>query len=216
MRILSMLLMLLVGCATTNVAAGTSFIANPNRLVMITSQIDKSGISYADQIMAVADSNSKEPVDILINSPGGSIMTGEFVIDAIHALQARGLAVRCISVSAAASMAFSIFDACSERYALAHTQLLFHPARVMIPGFGTALTGPDAQKLADNLNHVDSILIKHLLASTGMDETIFRKAYYDEKFWDAKELEENCQSGYMTVVDDVRGIANPFQFGGVK
>lgn len=213
MRLLPLFLMpmLLLGCCTAS-ATPTAFVANPSRTIAVTAQIGENGLAIANQIMDLAAKDANQPIDILINSPGGSVTMGEFVVDSINAVKSRGIAVRCISVAAAASMAFSILDACSERYALKHTKLLFHPAKIMIPGFmGVAIREDEAKKIYDQLHALDEELIAHLLETTGMDEKLLREAFFDEKFWDAEDLAKECRSDYLHVVDDVRGIPSPYK-----
>ena len=181
-----------------------------DRLVNITNVIDGSGISYANQIANLTEADVKRPIDILINSPGGLVLTGNLVIQAMEAAKFRGVTIRCFTAVMAASMAFSMYHHCTERYAYNKSLFLFHPARVM--GIET-LTGRDAKKLADKLLPGDAELLEDL-GSMGMDKDVMEEAFYDERMWTGKELAEATKSGYIVLVKDIRGIGNPFRFLG--
>jgi len=62
---------------------------------------------------------------LYINSPGGDVMAGFEIINYIKSLQERSKAVICIAHNAM-SMAFAIFQYCSERYILYSSTLMQH------------------------------------------------------------------------------------------
>lgn len=69
---------------------------------------------------------AKNNVDLVINSYGGSLMSGFEVINRIEALKNRGVPVRCFVIDKAMSAAALILDHCSERYALNTSLLMWH------------------------------------------------------------------------------------------
>jgi ATP-dependent Clp protease, protease subunit len=71
-----------------------------------------------------ADSEDK-PITLLINSPGGSVVDGALIVDAINGSKAP---VNTLCVQVCASMAAFIHQYGKQRYVLPHAVLMFHPA----------------------------------------------------------------------------------------
>jgi len=70
---------------------------------------------------------------IYINSPGGEVMAGLEIINYIKSLQERSKEVICIAHNAM-SMAFVIFQACSQRYILPSATLMQHQMALGMKG----------------------------------------------------------------------------------
>ena len=64
-------------------------------------------------------------VNILINSPGGSISDGNIIIEQIKSLNDSNVVINCIS-EFAASMAFIITQACPNRFGLSTSVMMQH------------------------------------------------------------------------------------------
>lgn len=193
---------------TASTAFSTTLTVNPNRTVRIIGNIQPSAIGFVDELFTLAET-SQEPVDVIITSPGGMVEVGEVIQDAIRVAQARGIVVRCFVPVAAASMAFNILDTCSERYAFKTAKLLFHPVRVYANGI--PLTAKLMADLAVALHALDGALLDRLEASLGLDRDELEKAFYEERVWSAEELAKITTSGWLTIVEDVKGLKNPFK-----
>ena len=70
---------------------------------------------------------------IYINSPGGDVIAGLEIINYIKSLQARSKQVLCIAHNAM-SMAFAIFQYCSQRYILYSSSLMQHQMSLGVKG----------------------------------------------------------------------------------
>jgi len=105
--------------------------AAPNyaRAVYLDGAITGRGIDPVTNALQAYASKSKEPVDMIINSPGGEVLAGLWIIDTMKDLQSRGITIRCFVKRYAASMAFQIYLHCNERYALEGSILLWHRVR---------------------------------------------------------------------------------------
>lgn len=197
------LLVILGVLALSAPAAGEVLEVNKDRLVKVLGTINGSIVDKANQVMELAGESSKD-IYVFINSPGGSVRAGEVFLSALTIAKSRGVTVKCVSSIYSASMAFSILAACSERYVLENAKLLFHPVRIGL--FMTVLTQRDAERLHREMLVIDEALKATLLESMGMDEAVFTKAFYEEKWWSAKELQKATVEGWLTIVEDVRGI----------
>lgn len=180
------------------------------RTIKVVGEIGQSSIGIANSLMTLAEADGKEDINLLINSPGGMVMAGGIILQAMEAVQQRGIKINCIVPIMAASMAYTIFHHCDRRYAFQNSLLLFHPIRVGIQGY---LTGRDAQKVADDLNPYDTSLREELLKS-GLSAADIEKAYYEERLWTARELATKATSGYIILIKDVHGLTNIFQIEG--
>jgi ATP-dependent Clp protease protease subunit len=195
--LITLSLLVSFGCA-----AAKPVVANKDRTINIVGEVGPSILLKANEMLALAE-KSKEPIFILINSPGGSVAFGEMFIDAMELVKSRGIKIECATTILAASMAYSIISHCDARYATPNALLLFHPARV---GGNLTLTDKEAQIIADELRELNEELLDYLEDLMGMDREILEKAFYQEKFWNARKLAKLCKRGFLIIVTDIQGI----------
>jgi ATP-dependent Clp protease, protease subunit len=94
-----------------------------SRQVYITGEIESNAAQIAKQILILG--RSAEPMTIIINSPGGSVIDGAEIISAIEA--AKG-PVNTLCVELCASMAAMIHSYGTNRLMLNRSIVMFHPA----------------------------------------------------------------------------------------
>jgi ATP-dependent protease ClpP protease subunit len=164
-------------------------------------------IPLVDQIV----SQAKDDVEItlIINSPGGEVNAGMYLLNAMKLSQARGVNFRCITTGLAASMALQIFSQCDTRYALPNSFMLYHPVRVSIGGGlfspGVALTPNLAKQIADDLIRIEKILVKDLRDSMKVSDEKFNFNYHNETLLLAREINTDSP-GWLTLVDNIAGL----------
>lgn len=144
---------------------------NPESAVVIDGVISRGNIDeVGDAILDMAQ-GGVDQVDMIINSPGGEVITGFMFINKLESAKALGIHVRCFVPEVAASMAFSILTHCDERYALERSFLLWHRARVSMGGlFGQPMTGPELLKAGRDLESMDKLILKEVLSTVDMSE----------------------------------------------
>jgi ATP-dependent protease ClpP protease subunit len=206
-----MLRKLLIALAVSATASAGTLTFKPERTIRITTQIGGSSIAIANKIANLSESPGD--IDMLINSPGGNVFVMNIITAAMEMAQERGVKFNCVSTVGAASAAFTIFAHCDNRYAMAGTRLLFHPASVS--GVSERLTEFKALELYKELNKIDLALARYLLPVMGMDEAQFVIAFVTEKWWDGPELDAATKDDFMSIVTRVDGLKNPFDIGGV-
>lgn len=97
-----------------------------NRYVYIFGEIDENlATSVIKQLLLLSE--TKEPITIIINSPGGSVIDGAAIISAMEA--AKG-PVNTVCTQMCASMAAMIFSYGTERMMLNRSLLMEHPASI--------------------------------------------------------------------------------------
>lgn len=160
----------LLSCSASHAAEVPSI--NAARVVALDAVIvDMNVMALLEPIEKMLQDN-KDPIDIIISSPGGDVLTGSFFINELEAFKLRGATFRCFVPAMAASMAFQILVHCDERYTLNRSVLLWHRVRV---GLGDQpLTGPMARVLARDLAQTDRMFLEELFDNLGMSEGVVR------------------------------------------
>jgi len=102
--------------------------------IHISDEINWRMIEYADKLNDAEGGN----VNMLITSPGGSVIAGTIFISAMELAQKRGVKFTCLVPIVAASMAMHIFSYCDKMYALPKAYLLFHEGSTVVRGRATA------------------------------------------------------------------------------
>jgi ATP-dependent protease ClpP protease subunit len=102
-------------------------------------------------------------VDLVLSSPGGSIVAGMIFIEAMQRAQERGTKFVCVVDKMAASMAFVILAACDNRYIMETSLLLWHPGRVGMNGYATSKGMKVIAKQLDIYNEYIDQLIRPAL-----------------------------------------------------
>jgi ATP-dependent protease ClpP protease subunit len=198
----SIVFMLVASASAT--AKGLTFVANPNRTVYVDGVVNGRIMDEAVHIIdLVAD--SREPIDIVINSPGGSVLAGLQFISALNLAQARGVKIRCVVPVLAASMGFQILAHCDERYALKYAMLLWHPVKI-----DAAMSLDDMLYASDRVRSMERPLIAFLIRKLGISRELFFYHYRRETLWLAYEF-NSLSPDFLTTVDDIQNVQGLFR-----
>lgn len=139
--------------------------------LVISGPIQQGNIIPVGVAMVEKAKRGEREVQLIINSPGGELITGNLFLALMREAQGQGLKVTCYIPTLAASMAFQILIHCDERHALSNAFLLWHRVRVFVGGmFGQPLTGPQALSLGKSLLHADSDIIRDLLIKLPLEK----------------------------------------------
>ena len=103
-----------------------------DNFVTLRETIDQDSSSKLLSKLNVIESKY-EQIYLYINSPGGEVMAGLEIINYIKSLQQRSKIVTCIAHNAM-SMAFVIFQYCSQRYILYSSTLMQHQMSLDVKG----------------------------------------------------------------------------------
>lgn len=215
MRLMNLCLWLsLSACSSTQLASATEGpgvsstnirLPTDGRVVALVGEMHFNVLQQAIELSTLADTNH-DPIWLLINSPGGYVIAGNFLVNQMHAVRASGVELNCVVVGVAASMAFNILTECSHIYALRDTTFLFHPIREILRA-DTAVTEPQAKEMARSLAVDDRRWMRRLMHMlSGMPESIFRENYYNETYWYPDDLNEACGRIVIQIVDTIYGL----------
>lgn len=183
--------------------------------IVIDSAIRAPGILYkTNQLLGYAEHTSHlGTVELVLNSPGGSVFAGLQFVNAMQLAQSRGIKIKCYVAGMAASMAFQILAECDERYALRYSLLLWHPVRIA----GIMVITPErAKALAAELARIEADLLTPIQRELELSEEEFMWHYLHETMWTAEGLAK-VSPGFLTIVDDIPGVGtiwHPNRMGG--
>lgn len=146
-------------------------------------------------VAAIQEANEEktsEPIYLYINSPGGDILSGGMIVDAMAASRRP---VYTVDVGLAASMAALIHTYGAKRYMLPHSVLMFHRA---------------SMGLEDDISHVEQRIAlleaivadyeQHLAKMTGLSVAEIQ-AHEDHQWW---MLPAEAQKNHL-----IDGVLNP-------
>ena len=164
---------------------------------------DISGETSTLVAAAISKLAELEPeVTLVINSPGGSLLAMNQIVDSMEMAKLKGTKFRCLVLQEAASAAFHIFTHCSERFALASSLLLWHPVKVQVR---EALSPDKARYIASRLTTLEDELLEDVLDRMPIDYEQYMYHYQAETLWTAKQLLAEMP-GWMELVDSLQGI----------
>lgn len=158
-----------------------------NRKIFIDGSIDEAAADrFVSEALYLAQTN--DDIDIYINSPGGEVISGLVIYDAIQDLKKK-LHVNMYCTGYAASMGAVIFAGGEKgrRYILPHSKCMIHEPLIS-GGMGGSATS--IKKTADSILDTKSILNEILAKHTGRTIEEIDEATAFDNFMNAKEAIE--------------------------
>lgn len=148
------------------------------RIIFIEGEItQETAVETCKSLLFLASENHNLPVDIVINSNGGTVDAGLLILDA---MEGSGLEIRTWCLSRAFSMAALLFSAGSKRYMLQHAELMIHQPLVSatrIEG-NVSMIKAVSDSLISTSKVINSILSKHTGKSEEEIEYVTRTDTY--------------------------------------
>lgn len=157
-----------------------------NRKIFIEGEIDAdTACDFVKKVMLLNSEDSKQPIDVLINSPGGEINSGMLMYDVI---QASNAPIRMFCIGRAYSMGAVLF-ACGNhgRYMLPHGELMIHE-----PLLGNRVGGNSSsiKSISDSLLETKKKMNQLLAKHTGRTEEEVEKATGFDHYFSPEESVE--------------------------
>ncbi len=190
-----------------NSVMGTTKTIDSKRNVNVLGSISvRKGLRVAKEIYKLATVNPeterRDEIYLTVNSPGGSVVGGWFIIDAMSAVKTQGHKVVCVTGVLAASMAFNILAACDERWSLPNAQLLWHPARIFTR---RPVTADVMETWTEELKSINGKIKDLILESSEMDEDYFDKHDRRETLHPATNLIPHTKLYWINAVTHIKG-----------
>lgn len=154
-----------------------------NRRIFLNDRIDANmANSIVSQIMYLRDESDK-PIEMIINSPGGSITDGLIIYDVIQNLDVE-LNMYCTGIAASMAAILLAGGQKGRRFILPHSKVMIHEP-LLSEGVGGSASS--IKNISDSLlrtrKMVNAILAKH----TGKSIAAINKATAYDHYMDAQE-----------------------------
>ncbi len=157
-----------------------------DRKIFIEGEISaEAACEFVKKVMFLTSEDEHEPIDVLINSPGGEINAGMLMYDVI---QASRVPIRMFCIGKAYSMGAVLFASGNHgRYILPHGELMIHEPLL---GNGVIGNSSSIKSISDSLleakRKMNEILAKH----TGKTvEEVEEATAYDHYFTPEESVE---------------------------
>lgn len=162
-----------------------------SNLVFLTDVVNTTSADIIINTMSFYPLNA--PVYMVLNSPGGSVLDGARIIAAME-----GRDIRCVVTDLAASMAFHIFQHCSQRYMTRNSFIMAHPASLSVMYSG------ELDKFVSRysfLKHYVDRMDLHAANRAGMTLDHFKLLTGQELWLDAQESVERKFADKVVIVN---------------
>lgn len=160
---------------------------NLSRVIGIDTPITNNMGEVRNAMLKFAADGTGETIDIVLDSPGGSVFSGFQFVNAMEEVKGRGIRLRCFVNGLAASMAFQILVHCDERWALSRSFLLWHGVRT---GVREPVTSKLAATLHEDLAAIDAIIREELVSAIGISEDVIMHHFDHETLHIGQNLEK--------------------------
>lgn len=160
-----------------------------NRILLINEQI--TDLCVDEQMMCILRWNAEDkglpiekrkPINLYINSQGGSSFDGQALIDVMLASKTK---IKTICTGMAASMAYLIFIAGQERVAFPNSCFLMHEGDVSISNSTSKF-----KETAQFFDDMEARTKAFILARTDIDDKFYKKVYKQEYWMYAQRAKE--------------------------
>ena len=176
-----------------------------NRTLFITDEItDQAALELTKQVLYLLRENAADPINLIINSPGGSIDAGMLIYDIITNTPAP---VKMYCMGKAYSMAAILFASGSHgRYMLPHSKLMLHEP--LIP-FGIGGKTTTIQTISEYLLKTKQEMEAILALHTGRTQEEIAEITKTDHYFSAQEAVD------FGLADAVKDFDTMLQEGGI-
>lgn len=155
-----------------------------DRIVILSGEIDDGLANSIVAQLLYLDSVNHDPINLYINSPGGSITSGMAIYDTMNYIKSK---VSTICIGMAASMAAFLLSSGEHgmRYCLPNSEVMIHQPLGGVNGQATEI-----KIVADRILYLRNKLNKILSEKTGQDINRIEKDTERDHYLSAKEALE--------------------------
>lgn len=157
------------------------------RLVFLSDTITSASVDLViKQLLFLESMDAREPIKLIINSPGGEVNAGMMLYDQIHGMKNVPIEMYCIEM--AASMAAVILAGGKHgRYILKHSKVMIHEPLISPTSGGLCGSASSIAKSAESIMQTKRDLVEILADDTGRSIEDIEKAVAFDNFMSAEE-----------------------------
>lgn len=155
-----------------------------DRKVYIQGEIDdKTACVFEQQIQYLLSEDPEKPIDIYINTPGGSVAAGLHMYDVLKSIHTN-VTMWCRGTTASMGAIILAGGQKGRRYIFPHAKIMIHEP-LIAGGVGGSATS--IQRTAESIMETKKITIELLAADTGQSEEAIEKAIAFDNYMNAQE-----------------------------
>lgn len=157
------------------------------RKVFLSGEISSESVDLVvKKLLFLESMDEREPVRLIINSPGGEVLAGLYLYDQLKGMKVP-IDIYCTEI--AASMAAIILAAGRKghRFILKHSKVMIHEPLISPSSGGISGSASSIAKSAESIMQTKRDLVRLLAQDTGKSEKVIEKAVSYDNFMTAEE-----------------------------
>ena len=155
-----------------------------DRKVYIQGEIDdETACVFEQQIQYLLSEDPEKPIDIYINTPGGSVAAGLHMYDVLKSIHTN-VTMWCRGTTASMGAILLAGGQKGQRYVLPHAKIMI-PEPLTAGGVGGSATS--IQRTAESIMETKKITIELLAADTGQSKEAIEKAIAFDNYMNAQK-----------------------------
>ncbi len=155
-----------------------------DRKVYIQGEIDdEMACSFEQQIQYLLSEDDEKPIDIYINTPGGSVAAGLHMYDVLKSIKVN-TTMWCRGTTASMGAIVFAGGQRGRRLILPHAKVMIHEP-LIAGGVGGSATS--IQRTAESIMETKKITIELLAADTGKSEAAIEQAFAFDNYMNSQE-----------------------------
>ena len=161
---------------------------------------NEKAIEFSKSVMSLLFDNNTLPIQIFINSPGGNIDAGLFILDILTSLP---VPVETYCFGQAYSMGAILFLLSPKRFILKHSKIMLHEPIITTP---VSQNTTEIQKNQSRLIEQENLLLSLLTERTKISKNKLKQYFKDETFFTADECLKNNFADEIIEFKDIKEI----------
>ena len=153
--------------------------ANPKRVLYLVDEVSFGSSQFLANEIKRLQQESSEPIYLLIDSPGGSVLDGATLISEMEVSKAP---VHTVCTRLCASMAAMIHSYGKQRYMTDRAILMYHPASAGVQG-----QVPNMLSLLNTINRYTDKMVANIVSRSSLSQEEYEKLVAYELWIDSED-----------------------------
>ena len=143
----------------------------------------ESACEFVRAIMMLSGEDSRKPIDVYINSPGGEVNAGLMIYDTLKGMKTE-VNLHCIGMAASMAAIIMAGGEKGHRYILPHSRMMIHEP-LIAGGVGGSATS--IKRTAESILETKRITVELLAKDTGRTDKEVEEAIAFDNYMNAEE-----------------------------
>ncbi len=157
-----------------------------NRKIFLSGPVDMEMADDFIRQMMYLEEEGDEDINIYINGPGGDVLAGLLIYDAIQSARST-INIYCTGVAYSMSAMILVSAEKGHRFILPHSEVMIHEPMV---GGGVGGNASTVKHISDSISKTKDTTIEILMKHTGKSKEEIEKAISFDNFMSAEEAVE--------------------------